>query len=700
MAPDGSARPTKSTEAKQKPVLVNSVCPHDCTSTCALEVERLDAHTIGRVHGSRRNSYTAGVICEKVARYAQRVHHPDRLQYPMKRVGPKGSSQFKRISWEEALDTVAEQFIAKAAQHGSETVWPYFYAGTMGLVQRDGINRLRHVMKYSRWFSTICVTLADNGWVAGTGYKRGVDMREVDEHSDVVVIWGGNPVNTQVNVMHHAMTAKKRGAKLVVVDPYRTGTAEKADMHLAVRPGTDGALAVGVMHVLFKEGFADWDYMRKYADCPDDLAKHVASRTPQWAESICGIPAAQIIEFARLYGSTKKSYIRCHHGFSRSRNGAANMHAVTCLPTITGAWSQRGGGALYGHTQMYPLNRTLIEGNDHIDMSLRELDQSRLGPILTNDPQALNGGPPVTAMLIQNTNPAMVCPELHLVHKGLSREDLFLCVHEQFPTETAAFADIVLPATTFLEHDDFYTASGHTYFQVTKKVIEPYAESRENHFVISQLAKRLGAEHRGFDMTAWEIMDETLKVSGMWDAETNFQKGGQDFVKPFETGHFLDGFENPDRKFHFSPNWKGFGGRWQDMPTLPDHMDVIDNATPEKPFRLVAAPARTFLNSTFTETPGSLSREKRPTALVHPEDCTALGVKSGDRVILGNERGEVLVHVKPQDGQQRGVVVVEGIWPNKHFERKIGINAITSADPGWPNGGAVFHDTAVWLKRA
>lgn len=700
MAPDGSARPANVAAVKQKPTLVNSVCPHDCTSTCALEVERLDDHTIGRVHGSRRNTYTAGVICEKVARYSQRVHHPDRLQHPMKRVGPKGSGQFARISWEEALDTVAEQFIAKAAQYGSETVWPYFYAGTMGLVQRDGINRLRHVMKYSRWFSTICVTLSDTGWLAGTGFKRGVDMREVDEHSDVVVIWGGNPVNTQINVMHHAMAAKKRGAKLVVVDPYRTGTAEKADMHLAVRPGTDGALAVAVMHVLFKEGFADWDYMRKYADCPDDLAKHVASRTPEWAESITGIPAAQIVEFARLYGSTKKSYIRCHHGFSRSRNGAANMHAVTCLPTITGAWSQLGGGALYGHTQMYPLNRNLIEGNDMIDMSLRELDQSRLGPILTNDPEALNGGPPVTAMLVQNTNPAMVCPELHLVHKGLAREDLFLCVHEQFLTETAAFADIVLPATTFLEHDDFYTASGHTYFQVTKKVIEPYAESRENHYVICELAKRLGAEHRGFDMTAWEIMDETLKVSGMWDAETNFQKGGQDFVKPFETGHFLDGFENPDRKFHFRPDWKKFGGRWQDMPSLPDHMDVIDNATPEKPFRLIAAPARTFLNSTFTETPGSLSREKRPTALVHPEDCAALGVKSGDRVILGNERGEVLVHVKPQDGHQRGVVIVEGIWPNKHFERKIGINAITSADPGWPNGGAVFHDTAVWLKKA
>ena len=633
-----------------------------------------------------------------MARYAERVHHPDRLQYPMKRTGAKGSKSFTRISWEEALDTVAEQFQKKAALHGTESVWPYYYAGTMGHVQRDGINRLRHVMKYSRWFSTICVALSDTGWIAGTGVKRGVDMREVDEHSDVVVIWGGNPVNTQVNVMTHAMAAKKRGAKLVVVDPYRTGTAAQADMHLALKPGTDGALACAVMHVLFKEALADWEYLRKYTDTPDELAAHVANRSPEWASKITGLKAEEIVAFARLYGSTKKAYIRCHHGFSRSRNGAANMHAVTCLPAVTGAWQVLGGGALYGQAALYPLKKNLIDAADLVDASLRELDQSRLGPILTGDAEALKHGPPVTALIVQNTNPAMVCPELNLVHKGLAREDLFTCVHEQFMTETAAFADIVLPATTFLEHDDFYTASGHTYFQVTRKVIEPYAESRENHYVISEVAKRLGAKHRGFEMTAWEIMDEVLRESGMWDAKKNHDAGGEDRVLPFESSHFLDGFGTADRKFHFKGDWKKFGGRWQEMPVLPDHLDVIDNATDAKPYRLIAAPARTFLNSTFTETPGSLAREKRPTALINPEDCSALGVKEGDRVRLGNERGEVIVHLKPQAGQQRGVVVVEGIWPNKHFENGIGINAITSSQPGWPNGGAVFHDTAVWIR--
>jgi anaerobic selenocysteine-containing dehydrogenase len=677
-----------------------SVCPHDCTSTCALEVERLSPTRIGRVRGSQRNDYTAGVICEKVARYAERIHHPDRLMKPLRRVGPKGSRQFAEISWQDALDIVAEQFIAKARQHGSETIWPYYYAGTMGLVQRDGINRLRHEMKYSRWFSTICVTLADTGWIAGTGIKRGADVREVGEHSDLVVIWGGNPVNTQVNVMTHAMRAKKRGAKLVVVDPYRTGTAEQADVHLAVRPGTDGALAVGVMHVLFKEGYADWDYMRKYTDAPDELAAHVATRTPEWASKITGLPVDEIVAFARMYGQAKAPFIRCHHGFSRSRNGAHNMHAVTCLPAVTGAWKVLGGGALYGHTGMYPISKTLIEGTDMVDTSIRDLDQSRLGPILTGDAAALKNGPPVTGLLIQNTNPAMVCPELEKVHKGFAREDLFTCVHEQFLTETAAYADIVLPATMFLEHDDFYTASGHTFFQVTKAVVEAPGECRENHYVISELARRLGAKHRAYDMTAWEIMDESLKASGMWDAETNWRKGGQDFHLGFETSHFLDGFAWPDKKFRFKPDWAAYGPRGEDMPVLPDHFDVIDNATAEKPFRLVAAPARTFLNSTFTETPSSQKREVRPTAMMNPDDCKAMGIADGDRVEVGNERGKTIVHAKAKSGQQKGVVVVEGIWPNRNFETGIGINAVTSADPGWPNGGAVFHDTAVWIKKA
>ena len=685
---------------RRRAELVSSACPHDCPSTCALEVERLDARTIGRVHGARANSYTAGVICAKVARYAERIHHPDRLTRPLVRTGEKGVGMpaFRPLSWDAALDEVAERLLRAAERHGPEAVWPYFYAGTMGLVQRDGIERLRHVMKYSRQHSTICVTLSDTGWVAGCGIKRGVDAREMAE-SDLIIVWGGNPVHTQVNVMHHvALARKNRGAKLVVVDPYRTPTAEQADVHLMLRPATDGALACAVMHVLFKEGFADWDYLERYTDAPRELAHHLETRTPAWAAKITGLSAAEIVEFARLYGRTRRSYIRAGYGFSRSRNGAQQMHAVSCLPAVTGAWKYAGGGALYGQTGIYPLDKTLIMGLDALDRSVRMLDQSRIGPVLLGDRRDIGEGPPVTALFIQNTNPVVVCPESAKVRAGFSRNDLFVCVHEQFMTETAAMADIVLPATTFLEHDDFYIASGHTFLQVTKKVVEPAGECRSNHDVLCALAKRLGASHPGFEMTAWEMIDATLRASGLPDADTAYRMRWVDCAGDFADMHFLNGFGHADKKFHFKADWVALGHEHARMSGLPDHLAVIDEASEEHPFRLVAAPSRSFLNTSFTETPSSRRREGRPTALIHPDDLAALGLAAGARVRLGNRRGAVVVHARPFDGVQRGVVIVESIWPNGAFEEGRGINTLTSADPGPPRGGAVFHDTAIWVR--
>jgi len=682
--------------------IVPSVCPHDCPSVCALDIERLDERRIGKVRGSQRNDYTAGVCCAKVARYAERQHHPDRLGQPLRRVGAKGKgkSSFQPIGWAEALDEVAEAFVRAAQRHGSETVWPYYYAGTMGLVQRDGINRLRNTMKYSGEYLTICVALSDAGFLAGAGVVRGVDPREIPE-SDLVVVWGGNPVATQVNVMTHITRARKeRKAPLVVIDPYRTGTAEVADIHLALKPSTDGALAAAVMHVLFQEGYADWDYLRKYTDCPERLQQHLSTRTPEWASAITGLSVEQIVGFARLYGRTKRSFIRIGYGFSRSRNGAANSHAVSCLPAITGAWQYRGGGALYSNRSLYTLDRSLIEGLDRLDRNVRMLDQSRLGPVLTNDPKDLGSGPPVTAMLIQNTNPMVVCPESVKVREGFSRDDLFVCVHEQFMTDTAAMADIVLPATTFLEHDDIYIAGGHTTLQVARKVVEPFAEARPNHYVICELAKRLGADHPGFGMTEWEIIDRTLAMSGYPDADSMYANGGHDCVRSFETSHFLDGFGHKDGKFRFRPDWAALGMQTEGMPEFPDHPTMLEAATPEHPFRLVAAPARQFLNSSFTEMPTSIAREKRPTALIHPEDGAALGIAEGQRVRLGNRRGTVVVHAHLFDGLQRGVTVVESIWPNTAFEEGIGINALIGADPGPPRGGAVFHDTAIWIRPA
>ena len=686
---------------------VYSVCPHDCPSACALEVERIDGNRIGRIRGARAQGYTDGVVCAKVGRYAERQYHPERLSVPLRRVGDKGVGRtaYEPISWDDALDLVAEGLTRAAQRHGSEAVWPHFYSGTMGLVQRDGLQRLRHAMRYSRQHSTICNALTDAGWLVGVGAKRGVDGREIAK-SDLIVVWGGNPVSTQVNVMTHIAKARKeRGAKLVVIDPYRTGTAEIADMHLAPLPGTDGALACAVMHVLFEEGYADRAYLARHTDDPEGLEAHLETRTPAWASTITGLSEAEIIAFARLYGQTKRAYLRIGYGFSRSRNGATQLFAVVCLPAVTGAWQYEGGGALQSNHGLVRIDKRLIEGTDLIDRSTRILDQSRIGPILTGDTRDLGDGPPVTALLIQNTNPMVVSPESGLVHKGFARDDLFVCVHEQFMTETAAMADIVLPATTFLEHDDLYTAGAHTFLQMHRAVVPPYAECRSNHEVQCALAQRLGAEHRGFKMTAFEIISETLRASGLPGPEEFIQGTWLDRALPFETAHFLDGFGHLDKKFHFRANWKSMrgplgGDAYRYLPEFPDHVANIDAGDPERPFRMVAAPSRSFLNTSFNNTPSGIAREGRPSALVHPEALTELGLADGERVRIGNEKGSVVLRVRAFDGLQPRVVIVEGIWPNASFEEGIGINLLTSADPGPPQGGAVYHDTSVWLRPA
>jgi len=683
-----------------------SACPHDCPSTCALEVELLDARTIGRVRGSKDNDYTAGVVCAKVARYAERQHHAERLLHPLRRVGPKGSGQFAPISWDDALDIVAGQFLQAEQRHGSETVWPYFYAGTMGLVQRDGIIRLRHAKRYSGFHSTICVNPAYSGFAAGVGRIAGPDPREMAK-SDLVVIWGTNPVNTQVNVMTHATRARKeRGAKIVAVDIYMNGTMEQADLAVLVKPGTDAALACAVMHCLFRDGKADWDYLDRYTDAPHELEAHLKTRDPAWASAITGTPVETIEAFARLIGERKRAYFRLGYGFARSRNGAASMHAASCIPAVTGAWQYEGGGAFHNNADIFQLNKRTIEGLDRADPTNRMLDQSRIGAILTGEREALAGGPPVTAMIVQNTNPVSVAPDQNKVKQGFAREDLFVCVHEQFMTETAQVADIVLPATTFLEHDDIYRGGGHQYIILGPKLVEAPGECRSNHEVIGALAKRVGAEHPGFGMSPRELIDDMLRASNRGTLAELEANRWLDCQPPFRQSHYLDGFPWPDGKFRFKPDWKTVpfrspcqSGPVEAMPPLPDYWRVVEEADAAHPFRLATSPARAFLNSTFNETPTSLANEKRPTLMIHPDDAAEQGIVDGDYVVLGNTRGEVRLHAKLFDGVRRGVLIAESIWPNTAYADGCGINSLTGADPVAPYGGAAFHDNKVWVRK-
>ena len=674
-----------------------SACPHDCPSTCALEVTH-DEKNIYKVKGASKNTYTSGVVCAKVSRYSERTHHPDRLTKPLMRVGKKGSNDFKEIEWEQALDIVAENFISTAQKHGTESIWPYFYAGTMGLVQRDGINRLRHAMKYSGQHSTICSTITASGFRAGVGTLKGPDPREM-ALADVILVWGCNPASTQVNVMKHIQKARKnRNAKLIVVDPYKTRSAKVADFHYPIKPGTDGALACSIMHILFRDNYADKEYMDKYTDDPKGLEEHVKKYTPEWGSKITGLSLREIEEFAKIFGTTKRLYSRMGYGFTRQRNGASAMHAAVSLSAVCGKWQYEGGGAFYNNGDIYNIDKTLIEGLDLIDQNIRILDQSRIGSILTGDRNALIRGGNVYSLIIQNTNPLVVAPESLLVREGFSREDLFVCVHEQFMTETAKYADIVLPATTFVEHDDLYIAGGHQHITFGPKLIEPIGESRSNHKVLLELSKRLGAEHKGFNMTEREIIDVTLKSSNHGSLVDLEKNGWKDVQPDFNTSHFINGFGHKDKKFHFKPDWSEVGPDYHNMPEYPDYMNTTENTSKDFPFKLVTAPAHNYLNSSFTETSSSQKSEVKPKAKIHSNDIKKLGLQEDDLVVLGNNRGKVIINVEEFDGMQEGVIIVEGIWPNEAFVGKNGINTLVGSDPVPPNGGAAFHDTAVWIK--
>jgi anaerobic selenocysteine-containing dehydrogenase len=691
-----------------KPVIARvarSVCPHDCPSTCALDVEIVDDHTIGRVRGAKDDPYTAGVICEKVARYSERIHHPDRLTHPMRRVGKKGEGRWERISWDEAFDEIIAKWEAIEAEHGPEAIWPYFYAGTMGHVHRDGIARLRHARGYSEQYDTICTGAAWPGYLAGTGLLAGPNP-ELMAEADCVVIWGTNAVNTQVNVMTHAMRARKeRGAKIVAVDIYMNGTMEQADMPILLRPGSDGAFALAVMHVLLRDGLADRAYLARMTDFDAEVEAHIMSKAPEWAETITGLPVAQIEAFAHLVGTTPKTYFRLGYGFARQRNGGTNMHAALCIPAVTGAWQHRAGGAFHSNSGGWHLDKSLIEGT-RMGKAGRELDMSEIGKVLTGDRKALKNPTPVKALFIQNTNPVNVAPEQELVRAGFAREDLFTVVHEQFMTETAQMADIVLPATMFLEHNDYYRRGGHTRILIGPKLVEAPGECRSNFDVVNELLRRLGTTDESLAMTDRQMVAETMKRSDYGDLDEIEKTGFIELDVSDEKARFSDGFRFADGRFRFRPAWREIAERkgylWTidpaAMPVLVDYWDINEKASDTVPFRLATSPSRSFLNSSFSETAGSQKRQPVPTVLIRPDDAAANGIADGAKVMIGNHRGSVELTAEIFEGLPPGVLIAEGVHPNKSHAGGRGINTLIGSDQVPPFGGVAFHDATVWIR--
>jgi anaerobic selenocysteine-containing dehydrogenase len=545
----------------------------------------------------------------------------------------------------------------------------------------------------------------------GAGSIRGADPREMAK-SDCVVIWGTNAVSTQVNVMAHAMKARKeRGAKIVAIDIYESPTLKQADLALVLKPGTDGALACAVMHILFRDGYANWDYLNKYSDDPKGLEQHLKTRGPKWAAAITGLTIQEIENFAELVGKTPKTFFRLGYGFTRQRNGTINMHAASCVPMITGAWLHEGGGAFHNNYAIYELNKNVMQGAANADDTRRWLDQAKIGRILTGDVEALNGGAPITSLFIQNTNPANVAPEQRLVVEGLERDDLFTVVHEQFMTDTAKYADVVLPATTFLEHDDVYKAGGNQYILFGPKLIEAPGEARENLFVHEELAQRLGViGAQGFGHTACEHVDIMLADSHKKPRKDWGDDNWIDVQPDFETSHFIHGFGHADGKFRFKPDWLntpapdrpadrlGLLGPIDRLPVFPDHVDVNESVDASHPFKLATSPARNFLNSTFAETPTSAKNERKPELMIHPDNASNLGLVDGQRVEVGNTRAEIVLHARVTTEAKPGTVIAEGLWPNSAHERGEGINVLVGADSPAPYGGVAYHDVKVWIR--
>src|SRR5262245_37536374 len=486
---------------------VRAVCPHDCPDACGLVV-RVEGGRAVNLRGDVEHPFTRGFLCQKVARYLERVYHADRLKWPMKRTGPKGSGRFTRIGWDEALDTIAGRFAHIAASaDGPQAILPYSYAGTMGKLQGSSLDRrFFHRLAASLLDRTICATAGAAGCDVTLGTRAALDPEAV-VHSRYVINWGSNTSVTNMHLWAVMHQARKAGARIVTIDPYRSKTAARSDWWLPVRPGTDAALALGLMHVLFRDGLQDDDYLARHCLGGEELkARALREYPPERVADITGIPPADLERLAREYGTTPPALIRLNYGLQRHRGGGMAVRTITCLPAVIGAWRHAGGGALLSTSKLYPFNSAALERPDLIPPGTRTVNMVQLA-------EALNGElapPPVRALYVYNSNPAAVCPDQARVLQGLRREDLFTVVHEQFPTDTVDYADVVLPATTQLEHFDLHGSYGHLYVQANLPAIAPLGEARSNNDVFRLLARCLGFEPELFEVSDEELAAEAL----------------------------------------------------------------------------------------------------------------------------------------------------------------------------------------------
>ena len=678
------------------PEIRHSVCALDCPDCCALTLT-VENGRASRLRGDASHPITRGFLCGKVAQYLEREYSPGRLLYPQRRVGPKGEGRFQRISWDEALDTIASRLGAIAAEFGPEAVLPYSYAGTMGLLNGEGMDRrFFHRLGASRLDRTICSSAGMTGMTQALGVRYSTEPEQF-RHSRLIIAWGANILGTNVHLWPFIMEARRQGARFYTIDPRRNRTGAAADKHFFINPGSDTALALALMHVIIGENLFDADYVARYTDGFDALRDRVLPWTPQRAAGLTGIAADEIVALAREYATTRPAAIRLNYGVQRSERGAMAVRTIGLLPALTGSWKDLGGGLQLSTSQAFRLNRPGLERADLQQKSLgreaRLVNMTELGSALNTLDR-----PPVKALVVYNSNPAAIAPNQNAVLRGLRRDDLFTVVLEQFQTDTADHADILLPATTFLEHTDLYFAYGHYYLQMARPALPAPGEAKPNVEVFRLLAQRMGFDDPCFAESEDDMIRTLLdsphpflrgitleQLERERFVRLNVSEPGQPFL-PFAAG----GFGTPDGKCHFHAEELDYT-----PPVESRHGDA--ELRRKYPLELISPKNDDSMNSTF----GHRDSVDRSTAALHlnSADAAIRGIQSADQVRIYNERGSCVLAAVVDGSLPPGVASAPSVrWPRRAPDKR-GINALTSERLTDFGGGPTFYSCLVQVER-
>jgi anaerobic selenocysteine-containing dehydrogenase len=662
--------------------LKRSVCPYDCPDACGLLVEVQDGRAV-RVLGDVEHPFTRGVLCPKMVHYERTVHSARRLTGPLLRTGKKGAGSFRTVCWEEAINHIAGRWQKIIADYGAEAILPFSYAGTMGTVQRNAGHPFFHYLGASRLDRTICAPAKDFGWKAVMGETPGPHPDEV-MNSDFIILWGTNSVATNIHFLHGVRKAKERGAVVWLIDTYHTPTAKIADRVFLVRPGSDGALALGMIREIAQAGLLHRKFIERHVQGFSEWNEKVLpAYTPEAVSEITGLAPADITEFAQAYGKAKAPFIRLGSGLSRYGNGAMTVRIITCLPAVVGAWEKRGGGLLGDLSTGSVLNTDLITRPDFMKNPTRIINMNQLGQVL-----AAEDNPPIMSLYVYHANPAAVVPDQNAVLAGLGRENLFTVVHERFMTDTAIYADVVLPATTSLEHEDIYRSYGHYGIQLASPVISPVGEAKSNWEVFSLLAQAMGIQEDFFRKTAAELIDGLLTKPTAWLAKSDMErlKSGKAVELPLPKGYKTQ-FKTPSGKIEI---YNGL-----EAEKLPRYLAPYGD---DAPYWLVTAPTTVLLNSTFNEREDLLSQSEGMTLQMNPRDAAAKNLRDGEPVTAFNCRGETAFILCVTERVPAGVVVAEGVWSLQNTPGERNVNALTSQRLTDLGGGSTFYDTKVDVR--